>query len=65
MIKIKKYKQNEPVYDITVKNTENFFANNILVHNCQEITQPVVSPKSLSVILESKPIFFKPIFISA
>lgn len=26
-----------PVYDITVKDTENFFANNILVHNCTEI----------------------------
>lgn len=37
MIKIKKYKRSEPIYDITVKNTENFFANNILVHNCAEI----------------------------
>jgi ribonucleotide reductase alpha subunit len=37
-IKIKKIKQIEPVYDITVKETENFYANNILVHNCNEIT---------------------------
>jgi ribonucleotide reductase alpha subunit len=29
-----------PVYDITVEGTHNFFANNILVHNCQEITLP-------------------------
>lgn len=37
MIKIKKYKQTEPVYDITVRKTKNFYANNILVHNCSEI----------------------------
>lgn len=37
MIKIKRYKKTEPVYDITVEHTENFFANNILVHNCSEI----------------------------
>lgn len=30
----------EPVYDITVENTHNFFANNILVHNCTEIMLP-------------------------
>jgi ribonucleoside-diphosphate reductase alpha chain len=48
MLKIKKYKHTEAVYDITVKNTENFFANNILVHNCQEITQPVIPPKDLN-----------------
>jgi len=29
-----------PVYDITVEGTQNFFANDILVHNCQEITLP-------------------------
>jgi len=29
-----------PVYDITVEGTHNFFANNILVHNCLEITLP-------------------------
>lgn len=41
MIKIKKIKV-EPtdVYDITVPETECFFANNILVHNCQEILLP-------------------------
>jgi len=31
-----------PVYDITVEGTHNFFANDILVHNCQEITLPTV-----------------------
>jgi ribonucleoside-diphosphate reductase alpha chain len=30
----------EDVYDITVKNNHNFFANDILVHNCQEISIP-------------------------
>lgn len=33
-----------PVYDITVEGTHNFFANDILVHNCQEIllrTKPI------------------------
>lgn len=45
MEKIKKIKikrinviSNEDVYDITVENNHNFFANNILVHNCGEIT---------------------------
>jgi hypothetical protein len=28
------------VYDITVEGTHNFFANDILVHNCMEITEP-------------------------
>jgi ribonucleotide reductase alpha subunit len=44
MEKIKKIKikrinivKNEDVYDLTVKNNHNFFANNILVHNCSEI----------------------------
>jgi ribonucleoside-diphosphate reductase alpha chain len=37
MLKIKRYKRTEPVYDITVKKTSNFFANKILVHNCSEI----------------------------
>ena len=40
MIKIRKIKQKAPVYDITVKGNHNFYANNILVHNCQEITLP-------------------------
>lgn len=35
LLKVKKVR-NEDVYDIKVKNTHNFFANNILVHNCGE-----------------------------
>ena len=38
MIKIEYLEEEIPVYDITVEGTSNFFANNILVHNCQEIT---------------------------
>lgn len=40
MLKIRKIKLETPVpvYDITVPETENFFANDTLVHNCTEIT---------------------------
>jgi ribonucleoside-diphosphate reductase alpha chain len=38
MIKIRRIKRTEPVYDITVEKTANFFANKILVHNCAEIS---------------------------
>jgi ribonucleoside-diphosphate reductase alpha chain len=38
MLKIKRYKNVEPVYDISVASSENFYANNIVVHNCSEIT---------------------------
>jgi len=31
------------VYDITVQNTHCFYGNNILVHNCTEITLPTVA----------------------
>jgi ribonucleoside-diphosphate reductase alpha chain len=40
MLKIEYLKEEIPVYDITVEGTHNFFANDILVHNCQEITLP-------------------------
>lgn len=29
-----------PVYDITVEDNNNFFANDILIHNCSEILEP-------------------------
>ena len=48
MIKIKKIKvEHTPVYDITVPGTECFYANNILVHNCQEILLPTKPFKQL------------------
>ena len=37
-LKIEKLVETMPVFDVTVDKTENFFANGILVHNCQEIT---------------------------
>jgi len=40
MIKIEKLNETKPVFDIKVDKNENFFANGILVHNCQEITLP-------------------------
>lgn len=40
-IRIEKLNQKLPVYDITVENNNNFYANNILVHNCIEILQAV------------------------
>lgn len=42
-IRIKKINiiQNEDVYDIKVKKNHNFFANNLLIHNCGEQPLPV------------------------
>lgn len=45
MLTIKRYIHKEPVYDITVKGTHNFYANGILVHNCTEIFLHTKSPK--------------------
>ncbi len=36
-IKIKKIENTQVVYDIKVENNQNFFANNVLIHNCNEI----------------------------
>ena len=41
MIKIRKYKKTIPVYDITVEKCHNFYANNILIHNCAEVVHPL------------------------
>jgi ribonucleoside-diphosphate reductase alpha chain len=41
MLKIEYCDGIEDVYDITVADNENFYANDILVHNCTEITLPV------------------------
>lgn len=40
MIKIEYLEEEIPVYDITVENNHNFFADGILVHNCTEIMLP-------------------------
>jgi ribonucleoside-diphosphate reductase alpha chain len=39
-IRIETLSYKDAVYDITVEENNNFFANDILVHNCQEITLP-------------------------
>jgi len=40
MIKIEYLEEEMPVYDITVEDNHNFYANDILVHNCTEIVLP-------------------------
>jgi ribonucleotide reductase alpha subunit len=40
LIKIRKLEAKESVYDLTVEGNHNFFANDILVHNCTEIMLP-------------------------
>lgn len=39
-LKIEYLTETYDVYDITVKHNENFYANGMLIHNCQEITLP-------------------------
>ena len=46
-IKIEKLNKKTPVYDIMVEGNHNFYANNILVHNCQEITLPTTPVKHI------------------
>lgn len=36
------YGETENVYDLTVEGNHNFYADGILIHNCQEITLPTV-----------------------
>lgn len=45
MLKIRKLNKQIPVYDITVEETHNFYANGILVHNCSEIFLPTRAMK--------------------
>lgn len=60
MEKIKKIKvkrinvvNNENVYDLKIKNNHNFFANNVLVHNCGEIFMHEDSCRLIHVNLSS------------
>jgi hypothetical protein len=41
MLKIRKIKEKSDVYDITVNNNHNFYADGVLVHNCVEINHPL------------------------
>jgi ribonucleoside-diphosphate reductase alpha chain len=52
-IKIKKLEQREKVYDITVDGNHNFYANDILVHNCSEIILPTNEQRTAVCCLSS------------
>ena len=58
MIKIEKV-NNRPVYDITVNKNHNFYANNILVHNCAEIVEATGITKTQKDILQNKELLEK------
>lgn len=47
------YDEEIPVYDITVPETESFFANGILVHNCSEIFLPSTPEETFTCVLSS------------
>lgn len=47
MLRITELKNTQEVFDITVEENSNFFANEILVHNCAEIDLPTVPLKHL------------------
>ena len=53
LIKKNTIKNNQDVYDITTEKNHNFFANNILVHNCGEIIQGEDSCRLMSIVLKS------------
>ena len=45
--------QEEPVYDITVEDNHNFYAEGVLVHNCMEIQQPTDEDRTVTCNLAS------------
>jgi ribonucleotide reductase alpha subunit len=47
MIKIEYLDETLPVYDITVEDNHNFYANDILVHNCAEILEVVTGAEDV------------------
>jgi ribonucleoside-diphosphate reductase alpha chain len=53
MISIEYLEQEEDVYDISVEDNANFFANDILVHNCTEITLFSSEDYTFSCVLSS------------
>ena len=52
-IKINYLNEREDVYDITVKDKHNFYANDILVHNCSEIILPTNEKRTAVCCLSS------------
>jgi ribonucleoside-diphosphate reductase alpha chain len=53
MLKIEYIKEEIPVYDITVEDNHNFFADDILVHNCSEIALHNSEEESFVCVLSS------------
>jgi len=58
MLKIERVK-NRKVYDITVEDNHNFYANDILVHNCAEIVEATGQTKIQDKILKDKELLEK------
>lgn len=56
MIKIEEVEETYDVYDITVEDNENFYANGILVHNCQEILLPTAPIKHIDSMCDGEEI---------
>jgi len=56
MIKIEKLKEKITVYDITVDGNNNFFGNDILVHNCSEIMEVTDAKTTAICTLTSIPV---------
>lgn len=54
MLKITKPDYKKDVYDLTVNDNHNFFANDILVHNCAEITLPTYPMEDINADDESE-----------
>ena len=52
-ITIEYLEENEEVYDITVEDNHNFFANGVLVHNCSEVELPSNDEYSFTCCLSS------------
>jgi ribonucleotide reductase alpha subunit len=52
-IKISYLNEREDVYDITVQDNNNFYANDILVHNCSEIILPTDKDRTAVCCLSS------------
>jgi len=52
-LKITKIEKSVPVYDISVQDNQNFYANGILVHNCNEIHLPTNADRTAVCCLSS------------
>jgi len=53
MLRIERLTKKEKVYDVTVENAHNFYANGILVHNCSEIILPTDDKRTAVCCLSS------------